>query len=76
MAALRREEKSANQSKHSPPIKRPKTAGQTTTSLAKPHAQFNFRHKLLSLLVVGHTQSGKTYFVQQILKQVSCTFAW
>ena len=28
---------------------------------------FNFRHKF-SLLVVGPTQSGKTYFVQQILE--------
>ena len=30
-------------------------------------SEFNFRHKF-SLLVVGPTQSGKTYFVQQILK--------
>ena len=30
-------------------------------------SHFNFRHKF-SLLVVGSTQSGKTYFVQQISK--------
>ena len=35
--------------------------------LTKPCPEFNFRHKF-SLLVVGPTQSGKTYFVQQILK--------
>ena len=35
--------------------------------LAKFYPEFNFRHKF-SLLVVGPTQSGKTYFVQQILK--------
>ena len=40
----------------------------STASLAtKPCPEFNFRHKF-SLLVVGPTQSGKTYFVQQILK--------
>ena len=30
-------------------------------------SEFNFRHKF-SLLVVGPTQSGKAYFVQQILE--------
>ena len=35
--------------------------------VTKPCPEFNFRHKF-SLLVVGPTQSGKTYFVQQILK--------
>ena len=35
--------------------------------LTKPYLDFNFRHKF-SLLVVDPTQSGKTYFVQQILK--------
>ena len=33
----------------------------------KPYPEFNFRHKF-SLLVEGPTQSGKTYFVQQILE--------
>ena len=33
----------------------------------KPYPDFNFRHKF-SFLVVGPTQSGKTYFVQQILE--------
>ena len=33
----------------------------------KLYPGFNFRHKFL-LLVVGPAQSGKTYFVQQILK--------
>ena len=35
--------------------------------VTKPYSKFNFRHKFL-LLVVGPTQSGKTYFVQQILE--------
>ena len=35
--------------------------------LTKPCTEFNIRHKF-PLLVVGPTQSGKTYFVQQILK--------
>ena len=39
----------------------------TASVLTKPCPEFNFRHKF-SLLVVGPTQSGKTYFVQQILK--------
>ena len=58
------EEKRANQSEHSPPVKKPKRAARTTTtSLAtNPYPQFNIRHKL-PLLVVGSTQSGKTYFV-------------
>ena len=61
-------QKRVKQSEHSPPAKRPRTAARTTTSLAtKPCPEFNFRHKF-SLLVVGPTQSGKTYFVQPILK--------
>ena len=61
-------EKRVSQCEHSPPVKRPKTTGRTTTTLAtKPCPEFNFRHKF-SLLVVGPTQSRKTYFVQQILK--------
>ena len=50
-------------------VQRPtKTARKVTASmLTKPCPEFNFRHKF-SLLVVGPTQSGKTYFVQQILK--------
>ena len=39
----------------------------TASMVTKPCPEFNFRHKF-SLLVVGPTQSGKTYFVQQILK--------
>ena len=35
--------------------------------LTKPCPEFNFRHKF-SLLFVGLTKSGKTYFVQQFLK--------
>ena len=61
-------EKRVSQSEHSPPAKRPRTAARTTTSMGtKPYPVFNFRHKF-SLLVVGPTQSGKTYFVQQILE--------
>ena len=50
-------------------VKQPtKAAWKVTASmLTKPCPEFNFRHKF-SLLVVGPTQSGKTYFVQQILK--------
>ena len=45
-----------------------KAAGKVTASmLTKPCPEFSFRHKF-SLLVVGPTQSGKTYFVQQILE--------
>ena len=39
----------------------------SASMLTKPCPEFNFRHKF-SLLVVGPTQSGKTYFVQQILE--------
>ena len=39
----------------------------TPSMITKPYPEFNFRHKF-SILVVGPTQSGKTYFVQQILK--------
>ena len=62
-------QKRVKQSEHSPPAKRPKTAAARTTSLAtKSCPEFNFRHKF-SLLVVGPTQSGKTYSsVQQILQ--------
>ena len=55
------------QSERSPPTKRPRTAARTTSLATKSCPEFNFRHKF-SLLVVGPTQSGKTYFVQQILK--------
>ena len=49
-------------------LKPTKAARKVTTSMVtKPCPEFNFRHKF-SLLVVGPTQSGKTYFVQQILK--------
>ena len=61
-------EKRVCQSGHSPPAKRARTAVRATTSLAaKSCPNFSFRHKL-SLLVVGPTQSGKTYFVRQILE--------
>ena len=49
-------------------LKPTKAARKVTASMVtKPCPEFNFRHKF-SLLVVGPTQSGKTYFVQQILK--------
>ena len=49
-------------------LKPTKAARKVTASmLTKPCPEFNFRHKF-SLLVVGPTQSGKTYFVQQILE--------
>ena len=49
-------------------LKPTKAAWKVTASmLTKPYLDFNFRHKF-SLLVVGPTQSGKTYFVQQILE--------
>ena len=38
-----------------------------TSIVTKPYPDFNCRHKF-SLLVVGPTQSGKTYFVQQVLE--------
>ena len=60
-------QKRVKQSKHSPPTKRPRTAARTTSLATKSCPEFNFRHKF-SLLVVGPTQSGKTYFVQQILE--------
>ena len=55
------------QSERSPPAKRPRTAACTTSLATKSCPEFNFRHKF-SLLVVGPTQSGKTDFLQQILK--------
>ena len=39
----------------------------TASMVTKPCPEFNFRHKF-SLVVVGPTQSGKTYFVQEILE--------
>ena len=60
-------EKRVKQSEHSPPAKRSRTAARTTSLATKFCPEFNFRHKF-SLLVVGPTQSGKTYFVQQILE--------
>ena len=60
-------QKRLKQSEHPPPEKRPRTAARTTSLATKSCPEFNFRHKF-SLLVVGPTQSGKTYFVQQILK--------
>ena len=60
-------EKPGKQSEHSPPAKRPRTAARTTSLATKSCPEFNSRHKF-SLLVVGPTQSGRTYFVQQILE--------
>ena len=60
-------EKRASQSEDLPPAKKPRVVGSTASLATKPCPEFNFRHKF-SLLVVGPTQSGKTYFVQQILK--------
>ena len=60
-------QKRVKQREHSPPAKRPRTAARTTSLATKSCPEFNFRHKF-SLLVVGPTQSGKTYFVQQILE--------
>ena len=49
-------------------LKPTKAARKVTTSMVtKPCPEVSFRHKF-SLLVVGPTQSGKKYFVQQILK--------
>ena len=49
--------------------KRPRTTARSTTSLATTsYPQINLRLKF-SLLVMGPTQSGKTYFVQQILER-------
>ena len=60
-------QKHVKQSEHSPPAKRPRTAARTTSLATKSCPEFNFCQKL-SLLVVSLTQSGKKYFVQQILK--------
>ena len=60
-------QKRVKQSEHLRPAKRPRTAARTTSLATKSFPEFNFRDKF-SLLVVGHTQSGKTYSVQQILK--------
>ena len=60
-------QKLVKQSEHSPPPKRSRTAARTTSLATKSCPEFNFRHKF-SLLVVGPTQGGKTYFVQQILE--------
>ena len=60
-------QKRVKQSERSPPAKRPRTAARTTSLATKSCLEFNFRHKF-SLLVVVPTQSGKTYFVQQILE--------
>ena len=50
-------------------VRQPTKAARKVTEfmLTKPCPEFNFRHKV-SLLVVGPTQSGKTYFVHQILE--------
>ncbi len=57
-------EKSSPNSEHSPSAKKPRVVRAMTT---KHYPEFNFRHKF-SLLVVGPSESGKTYFVQQILE--------
>ena len=51
-------------------VRQPTKAARKVTAssmITKPCPEFNFRHKF-SLLVVGPTQSGKTYFVPQILE--------
>jgi hypothetical protein len=49
-------------------LKQTKPVPKVTTSLTtKPYPEFNFRHKF-SLMVVSPSQSGKTYFAQQILE--------
>ena len=60
-------QKHVKQSEHSPPAKRLRTAMRTTSLATKSCPEFNFPQKF-SLLVVGPTQSGKTNFVQQVLK--------
>ena len=60
-------QKRVKQSERLPPAKGPRTAARTTSLATKSCPEFNFHHKF-SLLVVGPTQSGKTYFVQQILE--------
>ena len=53
-------EKRVSRRAYSLPTKKPKTAQASLTT--KPYPEFNFRHKF-SLLAVGPSQSGKTYFV-------------
>ena len=60
-------EKRVRQDECMPPAKKPRVVRAIASLATKPYPDFNFRHKF-SLLVVGPTQSGKTYFVQQILK--------
>ena len=60
-------EKRASQSEDLPPAKKTQSSAIHASLATKPCPEFNFRHKF-SVLVVGPTQSGKTYFVQQILK--------
>ena len=49
-------------------IKANKSCAESNSIYAnQTYPDFNFRHKF-SLLAVGPTQSGKTYFVQQILE--------
>ena len=55
-------QKRVKQSEHSPPAKRPRTVACTTSLATKSCPEFNFRRKF-SLLVVGLTKSGETYFV-------------
>ena len=68
-------EKRASQSEDLPPAKKPRVMRSTMSLATKPCPEFNFCHKF-SLLVVGPTQSGKKYFVQQILKQKSIRMFW
>lgn len=63
-AAIKQPKKSAPRS----PVKRNQSRTTKIPSLnTTAYREFNFRHKF-SLLVVGPTQSGKTYFVQKILE--------
>ena len=56
------------QKKTSSALKLTRTVPKVTASLTTmPYPEFNFGHKF-SLMVVGPSQSGKTYFVQQMLE--------
>ena len=73
-ARVMKEVKCARKKAHPYPVlKSPKTPKVTASLNTYPYREFNFRHKF-SLLVVGPSQSGKTYFVQQILENDRIVF--
>ena len=62
------QKKRPNSEKQSNILPKPAKSRKVVQTLStEPYPNFNFWHKF-SLLVVGPTQSGKTYFVQQILE--------